>query len=182
MACIFNAHKLCSWDEITYETKRDRCLEVFFFVCCLGRTLTRLAFHLTSDKPLFWLLFDPYLILISHCSYAKFRRERGAFTSLDTMVLMLWFICVFRKIHWILMGRTVFKMNLRKNRSQNEVMRANGAGKKKHDRALNPRHDRATRSDRQQCGMGRPCRMARLCHIGFARQHCSVAATPKKKR
>jgi len=46
------------------------------------------------------------------------------------------------------MGRMAFKMNLRKNRSQNEVMRANGAGKKKHDRALNPWHDCATRRDR----------------------------------
>jgi len=59
---------------------------------------------------------------------------------------MLWFIYVFRKIHWILMEMMAFKMNLRKNRSQNEVMRANGAGKKK--------HDRATRLDMQQCGTG----------------------------
>ena len=50
------------------------------------------------------------------------------------------------------MGMRAFKMNLRKNRSQNEMMKANGAGKKKHDRALNPWHDRATRPDRQQCG------------------------------
>jgi len=57
--------------------------------------------------------------------------EKGTdFTFLDTIMLMLWFVYAFRKIHWILMGRIAFTRDLRKSRNQNEVMRANGAGKK----------------------------------------------------
>ena len=67
-----------------------------------------------------------------------------------------------------------------KNKSQNEAMGANGAGQKEAWPCTQAMHDRAARLEKQQCGTGSPCHVARPCHISFCATKCSVAVTTRE--